>query len=513
MFEGDIDYMEEVKKITNLENNVRGGFNKFSVRTLYKFYKNGQLEIQPFFQRNYVVENKVKFQTDLFKSIIQNWTINVVHMQELKDSQKLFRVIDGQQRVKTIFNFLDGKIGFSIRSLSKTLNTSESKIKELFIKDELLESNKKKKIKKITAMSIKPYWYERILDYKIEAFIYGANLTLKEIVELFRRMNSNNTKLNDMEIRRAIINATEYYSNINTLAWELFYLRNYYRKKLGLVEIKRFSDKRYTLMETLILFDGLMFGLIDENAGKITTNTTTPIVNLRNWGNRATLLDLIVENRKKIYDNNPELKEEHMNKLKEVIRNFKSNVKQLYPNQYVLTASYYSEGRVIDKGFNTNLFIYYALILGKIRPKLLQRILVVNDRFDTIRDTLSETVKQPSIQKIISVSTSNRKSIELIYHVANNIAKEILPEVFTEDKVNMRSYRKKVWNEYVSRGEYPICHICGEEIRSFEDFELDHVIPESLGGATSPINLKPAHKHCNRIKQDDILLTAVTEKV
>lgn len=46
------------------------------------------------------------------------------------------------------------------------------------------------------------------------------------------------------------------------------------------------------------------------------------------------------------------------------------------------------------------------------------------------------------------------------------------------------------------------CGICGESIESYEDCEVDHIIPHSHGGKTEPDNAQLTHKVCNREKRD-----------
>lgn len=56
---------------------------------------------------------------------------------------------------------------------------------------------------------------------------------------------------------------------------------------------------------------------------------------------------------------------------------------------------------------------------------------------------------------------------------------------------------RKIARHNISIGKYPICHLCGKPITKQEDFSLDHLVPKSQGGMTTPSNLKPAHKKCN----------------
>jgi len=50
-----------------------------------------------------------------------------------------------------------------------------------------------------------------------------------------------------------------------------------------------------------------------------------------------------------------------------------------------------------------------------------------------------------------------------------------------------------------------LCGICGKPILSFEDCEVDHIIPYSKGGTTTPDNAQLTHRNCNRKKRDKIL--------
>lgn len=49
-----------------------------------------------------------------------------------------------------------------------------------------------------------------------------------------------------------------------------------------------------------------------------------------------------------------------------------------------------------------------------------------------------------------------------------------------------------------------ICGICGKPIMCFSDMHLDHVIPVSRGGSTSPENIQLTHAACNLRKGDKI---------
>lgn len=56
------------------------------------------------------------------------------------------------------------------------------------------------------------------------------------------------------------------------------------------------------------------------------------------------------------------------------------------------------------------------------------------------------------------------------------------------------------WKGRISHGVYPICYLCGHEIKRIRDLSQDHVIPKSKGGSTTEGNLLPTHKSCNNRK-------------
>ena len=46
----------------------------------------------------------------------------------------------------------------------------------------------------------------------------------------------------------------------------------------------------------------------------------------------------------------------------------------------------------------------------------------------------------------------------------------------------------------------PVCKICGNQILSFDDCTVDHIVPYSRNGRTVPENAQLAHRYCNASK-------------
>ena len=45
--------------------------------------------------------------------------------------------------------------------------------------------------------------------------------------------------------------------------------------------------------------------------------------------------------------------------------------------------------------------------------------------------------------------------------------------------------------------ETHLCYLCGREVESWDDYHLDHIVPDALGGLPTKENTAVAHKRCN----------------
>jgi 5-methylcytosine-specific restriction enzyme A len=47
------------------------------------------------------------------------------------------------------------------------------------------------------------------------------------------------------------------------------------------------------------------------------------------------------------------------------------------------------------------------------------------------------------------------------------------------------------------------CHLCEQKIKPGDTWELEHLVPWILTRDDSDTNVKPAHKHCHKVKTAD----------
>jgi hypothetical protein len=71
---------------------------------------------------------------------------------------------------------------------------------------------------------------------------------------------------------------------------------------------------------------------------------------------------------------------------------------------------------------------------------------------------------------------------------------EILNNTRNEPRFFSFEFRKRLWEEN------PVCMLCKNQIHSFEDSTVDHIVPYSKGGKTEPANGQLAHRSCNARK-------------
>jgi hypothetical protein len=185
----------------------------YSIRELFEMYKDGDLILQPKFQRFFVWDDKKS--SRLIESIFLDVPIPVIYLAEEGNGQ--LTVIDGQQRLTSFFKFMDGKL----------------KLKGLLVFSDLngktyqeLKSEQKSKFKKATL---------HIIVIKKES---------QEDIrfEIFERLNTGSVKLNDQELRNCIFRG-----KYNVFLEELSYDKDYL-SLLGLKEPhKRMVDRELIL--------------------------------------------------------------------------------------------------------------------------------------------------------------------------------------------------------------------------------------------------------------------------
>lgn len=148
-----------------------------SVKYIFELYEDNLLETSPNFQRKPVwKENKRK--SLLIESLMLRIPIPAFYFYENENS--LFQVIDGQQRLITIFEFLEGK--FRLSGLEYTGETCNKK----------------------TFSELNERYKQRIYRTQLAVNVLDARSPHKVIYDIFRRINTGGMSLTPQEMRNAI---------------------------------------------------------------------------------------------------------------------------------------------------------------------------------------------------------------------------------------------------------------------------------------------------------------------
>lgn len=149
-----------------------------TINDMYQMYKDGKLILQPFFQRNLVWTEKAK--SRFIESILLNIPIAEMYLYEEKDNR--LSVIDGQQRLSTIFNFIDKK--FTLKDLEKVKEIENENIDFKYKKD--------------------------FLAFSIHYVVIDSKTAKEDIIDMYSRINEYTVNLNQQELRRAAYSDSDF---------------------------------------------------------------------------------------------------------------------------------------------------------------------------------------------------------------------------------------------------------------------------------------------------------------
>lgn len=141
---------------------------RLDIVDLYEWHTNGKLMYETYFQRQFVWREKDK--KDLIDTIMKGYPIPAIFICDAKTNyttlSKTYNVLDGRQRLESIFEFLDNKYEYKGKKFNQ------------------LDEDEKKSI----------------LNYNITLIqMYLEPDDTEKIKEIFKRLNKNSYNLNKME--------------------------------------------------------------------------------------------------------------------------------------------------------------------------------------------------------------------------------------------------------------------------------------------------------------------------
>lgn len=205
MDEGELNPISKFKKVI-LEKADR------SLSELHRWYKTGRLIIDPEWQRNYVWD--VSRASKLIESFLLDIPVPVIYL--AKNDNSKYEVIDGLQRLTSVFDYFDNKYKLQrLDLLSEYTGKSYSELPEEI--------------------------QNKLQDSILRSFeLSDGNGDVHFIV--FERLNTGGIKLNDMEIRNCL-----YRGSLNSLIKELSINSNFVKTVNQKNLNKRMQDRAFVL--------------------------------------------------------------------------------------------------------------------------------------------------------------------------------------------------------------------------------------------------------------------------
>lgn len=402
------------------------------IKTLYGNYKDGFLNLQPDFQRYFVWD--MKKASRLIESILLEIPLPTIYTSQEKDGKEY--IIDGQQRMTSIFSFMDGKFPDDREFRLTGLNTLDDLSGKLYT--EIGETNQRQ---------LKGYYIHKIM-FKQES---DPNLKF----EIFERLNTGTVPLNHQELRNCV-----YRGKYNDFIKELAN----YDKFRKIFELEG-PEKRMRDAQLVLRF--LSF------YNKTYLNYEPPIKDFLNEDMKA----------------HKEVEDELLSDLRTVFKNAVDVIYSMLGDK-AFKRFYVGKDKDYDGYWGTrfNASLYDILMYQFAREdknKLYQNLDALKEALIYLMTTDNDFIRS------IEISTSTEEAVTSRFDKWRATVQEIVGISKKEPRGFSNSLKKELWKKDST------CKLCGNEIKNLDDAHIDHIEQYWLGGKTIPENARLTHSYCN----------------
>lgn len=424
------------------ESLIRYSAQTRTVQDLVHLYQQGQLNLNPGFQRESVWSDRDR--AGLIDSILRRYPIPAIFLHETHvDGTIIYDVIDGKQRLESVFRFM-GVIrgaGFSTKSIMSDSQDEES----------------------VTWQYLKRHHHQhRLTGYQLQVIFVEAGMS--QIIDLFVRINSTGRALNRQERTHAKYYQSYFLKRASKLA-ETFSPRFVQERVLSANQISRM--KHVELVSELML--SAHFGDVIHKKQ-------------------------ILEEAMSAKGLPPKAVERALASTRAAINRTFRVFPALRQTRFCQVSDFYTlvllvhklerDGAVLSNPSRNrmaaSLLAEFGAGVDNLRS-LQKRIERIPPEMDVFRSYLQTVLEGTD-------TSQNRKSREkILTGLFGSIFDKKDPwRLFTPEQ------RRVIWQQTTKK----ICVFCKKPV-SWDSFTLDHVKPHSRGGRTASLNAALAHKSCN----------------
>ncbi len=174
----------------------------YTVSDFLDWQRNGALELKPLFQRREVWSSKAK--SLLIDSVAKGLPMPIVFLrkrQDLKRLSSMLEVVDGQQRLRTLFSFVD-------RTVLRDYKVDKDDFTVLSIHNTEIADRPFRKLPQAVQSNI--------LGYELSTHVLPPETEDEVVLRIFARMNSTGSRLNHQELRNA-----QFFGAFKSLSYDL----------------------------------------------------------------------------------------------------------------------------------------------------------------------------------------------------------------------------------------------------------------------------------------------------
>ena len=418
--------------------------SEYSVEYLHKLYKRGRLSLQPDFQRQFVWDSTKA--SSLIESLLLDVPIPIIYLSE--DNDGIYSVIDGQQRLCSIFAFIDGN----------------------FPDGKLFLLNKLKVIRDLNGKcyrDIESNYQEKLDSSSLSTVIIKKESDQELKFDIYERLNTGSVKLNDQELRNCLYRGN-YLNLLKKLAAD-----GEFRYIMGL----KGPDKRMKDVEYVLRF-GAFYHQTYLKYPHSMTNFLNQEINLYQNIDKEQENDFVSKFKKAVQINYSLFGNRSFRKI---LCGNSDNPNFTWKSSKVVNAALYDMMMVSFLNYDKNM-IYRNL--------------------DSIREAyISILTENTQFIDAVEKWTNSPKQVKTRFEIFN----KILNDIFSQDKVQERCFSRDFKESLYQKNDK--CAICSQQIISVDDAAVDHYEQYWLGGKTIPSNARLTHRYCNLSREKGEIMT------
>jgi 5-methylcytosine-specific restriction endonuclease McrA len=425
------------------QSTIRYNAQTRTVQDLVHLFQDRQLNLNPGFQRESVWSHRDR--AKLVDSILRRYPIPAIFLHEThKDGSIVYHVIDGKQRIESIFRFM-GVIRGGVFSAKTILPAGDA---EEIVTWQMLKRR---------------HAQHRLEGYQLQVIFVEAD-DLSQIIELFVRINSTGRALNRQEKAHAKFYRSHFLKRATNLA-ETLSPRLVYNRVLSENQISRM--KHVELISELML--SVHYGDVIHKKRVLEEAMSEKGLPPRAVERALNATRLAFNRTLRMF---PNLRETRFCQVSDFYT-LVLLVHKLEREHCILTKP--SRNRIAAA-----LLSEFGAAVDGLRhlQKRLERIPADMDLYRSYLQTVLEGTD----------TSQNRKGREkILVGLFGSLFERKDPwRIFTSEQ------RRVIWQSNKKK----LCIFCRKPV-GWENFTIDHVLPHSRGGRTALVNAALAHKSCN----------------